>query len=299
MEDLVDQFIGYAALERGLAENTTRAYVHEIREFLRFVAEQANCSHPGEITRDHILDYLEYGRNQLELQTVSLAHRLVSIKIFFRFLLYEHKVSHDITDLMEGPRLWKHLPDYLDQREVSRMLRAYRGRDSLTVRNRTILEVFYATGMRVSELAGLTVNDLRFDEEIIRIIGKGDKERIVPFGRMATKAVREYLRDVRPVLQPSDNRQCPHLFLSRSGRPLTRAWIWRVVKEAAKKAGIRKNVYPHMLRHSFASHLLAGGADLRVIQEMLGHADISTTQIYTHIDQRALVQAHRRFHPRK
>ncbi len=298
MEYLLEQFIGYAALERGLAENTTRAYVHDIRDFLRFVTKKKNRGRPDTVTRDDILDYLEFGREKMALKTASLARRLVAIKIFFRYLLYERVISHDPGDLIEGPRLWKNLPGFLSQQEVEKMLQAYRGRDHLTRRNRAVLEVFYATGLRVSELAELRYDGVRFDEGVVQVVGKGDRERIVPIGRKAQKTVRCYMEEDRPKLLSQKNKNPVQLFVSRTGRPLTRARIWAVVKQAALTTGIEKNVYPHMLRHSFASHLLAGGADLRTIQEMLGHADISTTQIYTHIDQQRLVHAHRKFHPR-
>ena len=170
------------------------------------------------------------------------------------------------------------------------------GKDPLVFRNRTILEVLYACGLRVSEAAGLQVGNVRFDEEILLVKGKGSKERIVPMGKPAQKLLRRFLDELRPQLL-KDERQTA-VFLSKNGKPLDREWIWNIVKEAAKLAGINKNIYPHTLRHSFASHLLENGADLRVIQEMLGHADISTTQIYTHVDQKRLIQVHKKFHPR-
>ena len=199
---------------------------------------------------------------------------------------------------MDSPKLWKLLPDFLSPKEVDALLTVYpaTGKDPLIFRNRTILEVLYACGLRVSEAAGLQVGNVRFDEEILLVKGKGSKERIVPVGKPAQKLLRRFLDELRPQLL-KDERQTA-VFLSKNGKPLDREWIWNIVKEAAKLAGINKNIYPHTLRHSFASHLLENGADLRVIQEMLGHADISTTQIYTHVDQKRLIQVHKKFHPR-
>ena len=295
MEHLLDPFVAYTALERGLADNTIRAYLHDLRAFVDFLDRQ-HRERMDRVTRGDVLAFLEESHAR-GLVAASLARRLVAVKVFFRYLLQEHTIPHDVTDGMEGPRLWRLLPGYLSIDEVGRLLQAYRGdKDALTVRNRTIIETFYATGLRVSELAGLTLDAVNFDLGVVRVIGKGNKERIVPVGRPAQKALKAYLEGVRPQLDKT--REAYHLFLSKSGRQLTREMVWKIVRDGARLADIDKDVYPHMLRHSFASHLLAGGADLRVIQEMLGHADISTTQIYTHVDQNRLLDIHRRFHPR-
>jgi len=294
MYPYLEQFQGYVALEKGLAENSVAAYVHDIRVFIEFM-QARQCDSPERVTRDDVLDFLEAAR-AAGLATSSVARRLLALKVFFRYLQHERIIARNVVEVMDGPRLWKMLPEFLSVAEVSAMLAAFKGRDKLSRRNTAILELFYATGLRVSELAGLRVDGLRLDEGIVRVIGKGNKERIVPVGRPAQKTLRAYLDEVRPLLD-HDGRAV-QLFLSVTGRALTRARVWAVVKEAALRAGVAKNVYPHMLRHSFASHLLAGGADLRVIQEMLGHADIATTQIYTHIDQGRLLAVHKRFHPR-
>jgi integrase/recombinase XerD len=294
MDDQLDQFAAYLSLERGLAANTTRAYLHDLREFAQFL-DCLKVRTPVSVTRDHILDFLDSSRDA-ELSSPTIARRLIAIKIFFRFLCRERLLKHDITDAMEGPRLWRLLPDMLGVDEVERLLKAFSKRDPLERRNQAILELFYATGIRVSELANLRLDGLKFEQGIIRVIGKGDKERIVPVGRPAIRRLTTYLRQIRPLLDKTQRGAT--LFLSVNGHPLTRARVWQVVKEAARRAGIEKNVYPHMLRHSFATHLLSNGADLRVIQEMLGHADISTTQIYTHVNQAQLKSIHRRFHPR-
>jgi len=294
MEHLLEQFIGYAALERGLADSSIKAYLSDLRQFLGFLQERERRD-PDAVTRGDIMDFLEQCRDS-GMATKSIARRLVAIKVFFRYLFRERFVKADVTDVMEGPRLWQVLPGMLSIAEIELLLGAYRGKDKLEQRNRTILETLYASGLRVSELADLRVDGLRFDEGIVRVIGKGDKERIVPMGRPAQRALKRYLEEVRPLLDKSG--AAVQAFLSVNGNRLSRKRIWDIVKGAARRAGIDKNIYPHMLRHSFASHLLAGGADLRVIQEMLGHADIATTQIYTHVDKGRLAEVHRRFHPR-
>ncbi|MBT3374166.1 MAG: site-specific tyrosine recombinase XerD [Lentisphaerae bacterium] len=294
MYDYLDLFIGFASLERGLAKNSVKAYFGDLREFAGEMEHQG-INDPKDVTREDILDFLEQGLAN-GLATATLARRLVAIKVFFRYLLQERVLERDVTDVMEGPRLWRVLPDMLTEDEIKRLLAAFRGKDPLEQRNRCILEVFYASGLRVSEVADLRLSGLKLEDGFVRVIGKGDKERIVPVGRPAQRALTAYVNTVRPALDKS--QEAVNVFLSINGRPLTRARIWTIVKEGAARAGITKNVYPHILRHSFASHLLAGGADLRVIQEMLGHADIATTQIYTHVDRDRLAEIHRQFHPR-
>lgn len=294
MEHLLDQFVAFSALERGLADNTIAAYINDLHAFLEFLEGQS-VQTPDAVTRGHIMDFLEDARES-GMAPTSIARRLVAIKVFFRFLLQERVVTVDITDVMEGPRLWRVLPDMLSVAETEQLLRTFRGTDKLERRNRTILETFYASGLRVSELAGLKLTGLHLDQGFVRIVGKGNKERIVPVGRPAQRALRAYIEKTRPLLDKT--QAAVHVFLSVNGRPLRRERIWGIVKEAARRAGIHKNIYPHILRHSFATHLLAGGADLRVIQEMLGHADIATTQIYTHVHRDRLAEVHRRFHPR-
>ena len=296
LEVFLDQFLGYASLERGLAENTLRAYGHDLRQFLEFL-ERGGVTDLGVVSRDRILDFLEESHDQQGLVAASLARRLIAIKVFFRYLFQERLVPANVTDTMEGPRLWKMLPAFLSTGEVEQLLKVHAGKtDPLERRNRAILELLYASGLRVSELAGLLLRGLKLDDGWLRVVGKGDKERLVPVGRPAQAVLRQYLAEVRPGLDKTG--EAAHVFLSRNGRPLTRDMVWILVKAAGRRAGLAKEIYPHMLRHSFASHLLAGGADLRVIQELLGHADISTTQIYTHVDQQRLTDVHRRFHPR-
>ncbi len=284
-------------MEKGLSDNTVQAYRRDLLDFVEFLQDQVGRSSYSQVTRNDILDYLARGKER-QLEPATLARRLVSVKVLFRYLFQEKLIPEDITDVMDSPKLWRLLPDFLSPTEIDALLNAFPkvGNDPLTFRNRTILEVMYACGLRVSEAAGLRIDSVFFDEEIVRVIGKGNKERIIPAGELALCLIRQYLDTIRPqlVVRPEETT----LFLSKNGRPLDRERIWAIVKEAALIAGIGKNIHPHTLRHSFASHLLANGADLRIIQEMLGHADISTTQIYTHIDQKRLLDVHKKFHPR-
>ena len=296
MERILKHFLGYAALERGLAVNSTGAYQSDLLDFISYLKENSITGFVG-VTRDHILDYLGHCKD-LGMEPTTLARRLVAIKVFFRYLAQERIIAKDITNVMDSPKLWRILPEFMSAQEVEALLNAFSSaaRDPLEFRNRCILELMYACGLRVSETANLKIGDINFDENVVRAFGKGSKERIVPIGRTARELIKRYLENARPLLV-RDNSETA-LFLSNHGRKLDRIRIWEVVKLAAERANIRKNIHPHTLRHSFASHMLENGADLRVIQEMLGHADISTTQIYTHVDQRRLLEVHRKFHPR-
>lgn len=296
MERILEHFLGYITLERGLAANSTAAYASDLRDFTAYLKEHG-VGDFSRVTRDMILDYLGDGKDK-GLESATLARRLVAIKVFFRYLARERLIPADVTGVMDSPKLWRILPEFMTVREVNAFLAAFpaRTKDSLAFRNRCLLELMYACGLRVSEVADLTVGSVNFDENVIRVWGKGSKERLVPVGRTAATLLKHYLAEVRPLLLRDASETA--LFLSNRGRKLDRERIWAVVKEAAARAGIHKNIHPHTLRHSFASHLLENGADLRVIQEMLGHADIATTQIYTHVDQRRLLAVHKKFHPR-
>ena len=296
MERILQHFLGYIALERGLAVNSTGAYRSDLLDFIAYLKENRMDSFMS-VTRDTILDYLSFCKDK-GMESSTLARRLVAIKVFFRYLSQERIIAQDITDVMDSPKLWRILPEFMSTQEVNALLNAFSvsTRDPLEFRNRCILELMYACGLRVSETASLSVGSINFDENVVRAFGKGSKERIVPIGRTARELIRRYLEHARPLLLKDSSETA--LFLSNHGRRLDRIRIWGVVKLAAETAGIRKNIHPHTLRHSFASHMLENGADLRVIQEMLGHADISTTQIYTHVDQRRLLSIHKKFHPR-
>ncbi len=294
MQNQRQNFLDFLILERGLSRNTVQSYANDLQQFLDFL-ESRGGDRLDTVRREEILDFLEEGKLD-GLASTTLARRLVSIRMFFRYLTQERITTTDITDLMDSPRLWKMVPEFLHLTEVEALLGAFKKNQPLEIRNRALLELLYASGLRASELTSLRLDKIDFERGVVRISGKGNKERLVPFGRSAWKSLGKYLQTARPQLDPAG--KATTLFVSKSGRPLTRARVWMLVKEAALRAGITKNIYPHILRHSFATHLLSNGADLRVIQEMLGHADIATTQIYTHADTSRLAAAHQRFHPR-
>jgi integrase/recombinase XerD len=294
LRECFNDFIGHLRLERGLSLRTAKAYGSDMELFIRYL-ESLKINDWDEVRREDIEDFLEMDPDH-RMEPTTIARRLVSIKVFFRYLVEEQIVKNDITDILEGPRKRLQLPGFLTEEEVDRLIAAYTGNDILTIRNRAIIEVLYASGLRASEITRLRLDKVEFNESYLRVIGKRDKERVVPFGREASGCMAAYLREARPKLDKSG--KALEFFLSRTGKALTRERIWMIVTEAARIAGIEKDIYPHMLRHSFATHLLSHGADLRVIQEMLGHADISTTQIYTHMDSSRFANAHQQFHPR-
>ena len=296
MRFLIDQFMDYLTLERGLSANTRLGYGHDLSEFLAFLSRKGRAGIQEGVRRD-IVDFLMESK-QKGLAAPSLARRLVAIKVFFRHLSREGLLAANVVDAMDSPRLWKILPPTLSIEEVDRLLAAPDVSTPRGLRDRAILETFYATGLRVSELAGLALESLHFDAEYVRCVGKGDKERVVPIGHRAIAAVQAWLERGRPAYAAKGGGASRAVFLSRTGKPLSRVTLWRHIRAYARQAGIRKEISPHVLRHSFASHLLANGASLRVIQEMLGHADISTTQIYTHVDQSRLQSVHHQYHPR-
>lgn len=294
MNALMEMFLDYIILERGLSDRTREAYAADLSGFSTFLAG-IGISSPNVVERDHVVDYLMAERDR-GLSVNSISRRLVAIKVFFAFLLREGLLAKNITDVMESPRLWKVLPGLLTMREVERLLAAPQGDSRMAVRDRAVLELFYATGMRVSELCDLKLDDVHFEEGYVRCFGKGSKMRVVPFGSAACKGLELYMATARPLFEKAGPSR--YVFLTTHGKPFSRKRLWQLVKEYARRACIDKTVSPHTLRHSFASHLLENGAPLRVIQEMLGHADIATTQIYTHVDQRRLKSVHQQFHPR-
>ncbi len=292
----IKQFITWAAVERGLAKNSLTAYETDLKQLAAFLTEAGRTSWT-QVSRDDLHDFLDHALD-MQQESTTIARKMVTLKIFFRWLFQERLLQQDVTEVMDSPRTRRSLPHYLTEKEVGALLELYRkSKDLLDRRNHLIVEILYASGLRVSELVTLTVEQIQFDQNVFRVTGKGSKTRLVPFGTPAHEQLKYYLEEVRPQLA-SDTQAYAELLLSKNGRPLTRARIWQVLKQMALAAGIGKELHPHMLRHSFASHLLSHGADLRTIQEMLGHADISTTQIYTHIDEDRLVDIHRQFHPR-
>ena len=278
MEHNLQHFLQYLVSERGLARHSVEAYRADLEDFIDYLRTRGISSFT-EVDRAMLVDYLGDCRDA-GMETATVARRLVSIKLLFRFLTDEKLLERDESRVMDSPKLWRILPDFLSAEEVAALIGVFSDRsgDALELRNRAIMELLYSSGLRVSEIASLPLSAVDFDTEIVRVTGKGSKTRVVPVGKIALQLLRRYLESARPELAEK-NPRAAELFLSRNGRRLDRERIWGIVKEAALLAGISKNVHPHTLRHSFASHLLENGADLRVIQEMLGHADISTTEI--------------------
>jgi integrase/recombinase XerD len=294
VKSLIEMFLDYVILERGLSGRTREAYAADLLSFDTYLARHGITS-ANDVTRDNIVDYLMDERER-GLSVNSISRRLVAIKVYFAFLQREGLLGRNVTEVMESPRLWKVLPGMLSRSEVERLLAAPQGESVYAIRDRAILELLYSTGMRVSELCELKQDDVHFDEMYVRCVGKGNKVRVIPFGDRALEMMEVYLAKSRPVLEKAGISK--YLFLTYRGKKFSRKGLWYIVKDYARRVSISKSVSPHTLRHSFASHLLANGAPLRVIQEMLGHADIATTQVYTHIDQQRLKSIHHEFHPR-
>jgi integrase/recombinase XerD len=290
----VKRFLDYLFVECGLSGATIVAYQGDLVRFWgtleRSGAELADVD--IDLVRVHLSRLRDDG-----LDVASIARHLAAIKMFLRFAYAEKELPRDVASLIEAPKKWRKLPDTLHQRDVQRLLETPEAVGELYLRDKAVLELLYATGMRVSELVGLTRDQLNMVIGYVRVLGKGRKERIIPVGSVALVAVREYLETLRPQLAGYHSGE--FIFLSRTGRPLDRSSVWRVVRKYSAEAGIRKQVSPHTLRHCFATHLLQGGADLRVVQELLGHADVATTQIYTHVDSDRLKSVHRKYHPRQ
>lgn len=279
-----------------MAANTIAAYEHDVSMLLAFL----EANHPGkkleEITLADLQDFLEY-INDLELATYSQARIISGVKAFFRFLLLEEVIKEDPTELLQAPRLRKTLPEALTIEEVNAIISAIPLDKPEGHRNRAMLETLYSCGLRVSELTSLLVSNLYLDLGYLRVIGKGDKERLVPIGEEAAKQINFYRQHMRAQLKIADKAK-DVLFLNRRGGAISRVMVFNIIKEAAQKANISKNVYPHIFRHSFATHLVANGADLRAVQQMLGHSSITTTEIYLHMDTGYLRQTLAAYHPR-
>lgn len=294
MKELIDEFINYLAVERGLSANTLMAYRRDLNKYTGFLATLGVASVSG-VGRNHITEFM-FDQKKKDMTAGTICRCLAAIKMFHRFLVRERLSKEDPTNLVDTPKIWKKVPDGLSQLEIEAMIEATKGKGWQAIRDNAILELFYASGMRVSELVNLKVENINFEIGYVRCIGKGSKERIVPIGKKAKEAVKKYCDLTRPKLVKGNITAV--LFLSRLGKKISRQSIWKLIKAYAKKAKIKKGIKPHTLRHTFATHLLEHGADLRSVQEMLGHADISTTQIYTHVDKERLKSVHKEFHPR-
>lgn len=305
---LLEQFLTHIGVERGLAQSTVDAYASDLRRYLDWL-EARGVHGPAAVTRQDVEDYVadldgagESGR--------SKARRLASIHAFHRFVLAQQAVASDVAATVKAPKGAGTLPDVLTVDEVARLLEAVPQpggtgvagvEDAVLVRDRALLELMYATGARVSEIVGADIDDMDFDEHVIRVTGKGSKQRLVPVGGYACQALRRYLDEARPVLERrkrSGSAERRALFLNKRGCRLSRQSVWEVVKAAGERAHIAKPLHPHTLRHSFATHLIQGGADVRTVQELLGHASVTTTQIYTHVSPESLIEAYLTAHPR-
>lgn len=289
------EFLDYLVIEAGLSENTILAYGRDLRGFMEF-CRRHGIDKIAEVKPRVVQAYVhEQARGPKGENTVKRA--LVAIRMLLRFAKLTGLIDDDGTNVLEAPKTWQRLPVICSKQQVAKLLGAPSPQERFYLRDRAMLELLYATGVRASELAGLKTSDLNFDVGYLRCLGKGNKERVIPVGKAAIEATRAYLVQQRVKLAKPDSGT--HLLLSRTGRPLSRIEVWRLVKKYAIRAGMPRNLTVHTLRHCFATHLLSGGADLRSVQEMLGHVDVGTTQIYTHVDHERLRKIHKEFHPRQ
>jgi integrase/recombinase XerD len=295
MEESIEQFILFLATERGLSDNYQLSTRRSLEEFTKWLSSVKKVTAADAVTLEAITEYLAHSKRR-GLSTSSIKLAVVAIKIFFRFLLARDLLKADPAEYIPLPRAERYLPETLNELQVERLLESIQVNQPLGLRDRAMVELLYASGLRISELANARLENLLLEEGVIRVTGKGNKTRLVPVGRKACEAIWEYLEKERPGMVKK--RTGGEIFLSVRGTKLTTVRIWQILKRIARHAGLEVNVYPHLLRHSFATHLLSNGADLRIIQELLGHADVSTTQIYTHVDQQRLKAVHHRYHPR-
>ncbi len=292
---LTERFLTNLWSEAGLADNTIAAYRHDLATFNSYCRERDVDFR--KLTAHDVQSFLMWLKEDQGLALNSISRRLIAVKLFCRYAYRLGQLDEDIALLIEAPKKWQTIPRILNHKQVETLLSLPDDEDPLALRDRAILEMFYATGLRVSELTALRMEDVQLDIGYLRCFGKGRKERIVPMGQCAVQALREYFAQLRGQLAVGGT--CDRVFLSRTGKPFDRTNCWRLVVKYARRMGITGKLSPHTLRHCFATHLLSGGADIRVVQEMLGHADIATTQIYTHVDSARLKAVHKQFHPRQ
>jgi len=290
----LDRFTDHLSVERGLSPRTLEAYTRDLKRLVEFL-ERRDVNRPGEATATDLREFV-YDLKDSGLQAASIRRSLSAARTYFGFLLHEGLVVSDPTERVELPRAWRRLPAALGRADIEKLLEAPDPSDPFYWRDRALLEFAYASGVRVSELTALRVRDLNAGEGWVVVTGKGSKERMVPVGRTARNVIELYLREIRPQLVRGKSEGA--VFVNARGRPLTRMGVWKILRKHVERAGIQARVTPHTLRHSFATHLLEGGADLAAVQELLGHADIVTTQIYTHVEREYLKEVHRQFHPR-
>ncbi len=295
MKTFLKEYLSVLKLEKNLSENTVFSYRNDITSLIQFL-ENRNIKDPSEVKFKDLSSFFK-SLEQIGLSSSSAARYFSSIKGFFTYLFLNNYIKENPIEKLSAPKLSKNLPSVLSVNEVNKILDSPNTEDKIGLRDKAVLELLYACGIRVSELINIKISNLFFEEEIIRVFGKGSKERLVPIGSSAVKWINEYLLKSRPLLMKKAKSE-NYVFLNVRGTKLSRMGIWKIVDRYTNEAGITKEVHPHTFRHSFATHLLEGGADLRAVQEMLGHSDISTTQIYTHIDRDYIKQVHKEFHPR-
>ncbi len=286
-EPLLHNFSSFLILEQGLSEETKDAYLRDLRSFAEWLGK--------DLTATDTDDLRAYLHSIQGLSPHTIARRFSALRSFFRFLLSRDEIAADPTRSLQTPKIPKHLPVVLTVSEVEKIIGMAEGASPLRMRDRAMLEMLYGCGLRISELIRIRLSDLNLDEGFLRVLGKGDKERLIPIGTRARSAIELWLKEGRSKIVKSAS---PHLFLNFRGKPLSRMGAWKIIRGYIRKAGIRKRVTPHTFRHTFATHLLEGGANLRAVQMMLGHADIATTQIYLHLDRETLREVHRLYHPR-
>ncbi|HEX7018861.1 MAG TPA: site-specific tyrosine recombinase XerD [Gemmatimonadaceae bacterium] len=291
---LLDRFGDFLTLEQGTSPRTLEAYTRDVARLVEYAVTRG-AKAPVDIGSRLLREFV-YHLKDVGLSPASIRRNVSAVRTYFRFLLADGLVAVDPSDRLETPKRWRTLPEVLTVDEVTRLIAAPTLDDPLAFRDRAMLELAYGAGLRVSEWITIGVKDLLLEDQMVRVFGKGSKERLVPIGRSAIGALATYIRELRPKLEKGSGKGV--LFLNARGEPLSRMGAWKILRRYVERAGIEKHVSPHTLRHSFATHLLEGGADLRAVQEMLGHADISTTQIYTHVDREYLRQVHKQFHPR-
>jgi integrase/recombinase XerD len=296
-EPTLRQFQHYLKIERSLSKNSILAYLQDMEKLSRFMESQFPEVKPTEVKLEH-LRYFVNGLAELEISEYTQARIISGIKAFYRFLMYEDQIKEDPAQLLESPKLGRKLPDTLNYQEIVQILESIPLGESEGHRNRAMLEILYSSGLRVSELTDLKSANVYADIGFLRVIGKGNKERLVPIGKDALKYLKLYVEEVRNHMTPSKGHE-QFVFLNRRGKKLSRVMVFLIIKKQVEQVGLRKNVSPHTFRHSFATHLIEGGADLRAVQEMLGHESITTTEIYTHLDRDYLRQVLNEFHPRK
>ncbi|MBO0995323.1 site-specific tyrosine recombinase XerD [Bacillus sp. SD088] len=296
MHDEMQDFIHFLTVEKGLSQNTIVSYKRDLKRYLEYLQQVEQVKKLNDVTRIHIIQFLAFLKKEGK-SSKTLARHIASIRAFHQFLLRDKVVDHDPSVHLETPKMERTLPQVLSFREVEKLLNTPDLTTSYGIRDKAMMELLYATGIRVSELINLDLDNVHLTMGFVRCIGKGDKERIIPLGQMASDSVEQYLRESRPQLRKTKYKT-EALFLNHHGNRLTRQGFWKIIKKLAAEANVEKDLTPHTLRHSFATHLLENGADLRAVQEMLGHADISTTQIYTHVTKTRLKDVYTKYHPR-